>query len=311
MADLVRESAYWSRQAHTERVSAEHVRQALREQVYRSDLVASRIRELIADGTLLISLGEPAIGCINGLAVANLGDYSFGWPARVTASVGIGSAGVINIERESRLSGRTFDKAMLILEGYLRGMYAGENPLALSASVTMEQNYGGITGDSATLAELLCVLSAIAGIPLRQDIAVTGSVNQRGQVQAIGAVNEKVEGFFDICQQLGLTGQQGVCVPAANVRHLVLRDDVTAAIAAGRFHVWPVTSVDEAAELFSGVSPGSIQQAETFHGRVARRLREMSAALKERQHADHVTTLAEQPRGSTPNDPRPALPGKQ
>lgn len=309
MADLVRESAYWSQRSRAERVSSEHVCQALREQVYRSDLVASRIRELIADGTLLISLGEPAIGCINGLAVANLGDYSFGWPARVTASVGIGSAGVINIERESRLSGRTFDKAMLILEGYLRGMYAGQHPLALSASVTMEQNYGGITGDSATLAELLCVLSAIAGIPLRQDIAVTGSVNQRGQVQAIGAVNEKVEGFFDICQQIGFTGRQGVCIPEANVKHLVLRDDVISAITTGQFHVWPVATVDQAIELFTGVPAGAIHQADTVHHRVACRLQAMAAALKDRRSPDHVATLAEESRTPIPNDPRPLLPG--
>lgn len=309
MADLARESAYWSQQAKSERVTAEHVRQALREQVYRSDLVAARIRELIADGTLLISVGEPAVGCINGLAVANLGDYSFGWPARVTASVGVGSAGVINVERESRLSGKTFDKAMLILEGYLRGKYAGEHPLSLSVSVTMEQSYGGITGDSATLAELLCVLSAIAGVPLRQDLAVTGSVNQRGQVQAIGAVNEKVEGFFDVCREIGLTGQQGLCIPEANVKHLVLRDDVVAAIGAGQFHIWPVATVDQAIELFTGLSAGEIQQADTFHQRVAARLRAMSAALKDRRQTEHVTSLTEEPRGPTPNDPRPPFPG--
>lgn len=309
MADLVRESAYWSRQAKAEHVTAEHVRQALREQVYRSDLVAARIRELIADGTLLIGLGEPTVGCINGLAVANLGDYSFGWPARVTASVGVGSSGVINIERESRLSGKTFDKAMLILEGYLRGKYAAEHPLSLSASVTIEQSYGGITGDSATLAELLCVLSAIAAVPLRQNIAVTGSVNQRGQVQAIGAVNEKVEGFFDVCHEIGLTGEQGLCIPETNVKHLVLRDDVVAAINSGQFHIWPVATVDQAIELFTGVPPGDIQQADTFHQRVAARLRAMSAALKDRRQTEHVTSLTEEPRGPTPNDPRPPLPG--
>lgn len=310
MADLVREAAFWSRQVKAEHVSADHVRQALREQVYRSDLVAARIRELISDGTLLISLGEPAVGCINGLAVANLGDYSFGWPARITASVGIGSAGVINIERESRLSGKTFDKAMLILEGYLRGKYAGEHPLALSASLTMEQSYGGITGDSATLAELLCVLSAIAAIPLRQDIAVTGSVNQHGQVQAIGGVNEKVEGFFDVCQQLGLTGRQGLCIPEANVKHLVLRDDVSAAIATGRFHIWPVSSVDQAISLFTGVPAGDVHQQDSFHHRVAVRLQAMSAALKDRRNAEHITTMAAHPTDPQPNDPRPPLPGQ-
>ncbi len=160
--------------------------------------------------------------------------------------------------------------------------------------------------DSATLAELLCVLSAIASVPLRQDIAVTGSDNQRGQVQAIGAANERVEGFFDICRLLGLPSQQGVCLPYANLRHLVLRDDVNAAIAAGQFHIGPVASVDDAIELFTGLPAGAIAQADTFHSRVARRLQEMSAALKKRYHAEHVTTVTDQ----TPSDPRPPLPGR-
>lgn len=309
LADLAREAAYWGRQSQATVISANHVRQAMNEQVYRSDLVASKIREAIAEGTLLIDLGEPAIGCINGLAVAYLGDYSFGWPARITATVGVGSAGVINIERESRLSGRTFDKAMLILEGYLRAQYAGEHPLALSASLTMEQSYGGIDGDSATLAELLCLLSAIARVPMRQDIAVTGSVNQRGQVQAIGAVNEKIEGFFDICRQSGLTGRQGVCIPDANVKHLVLRDDVVDAIQRGQFHVWAVTTVDQAIDLFSGLAPGRVDEADTFHHRVDQRLRAMTAALKGRRNGTAPAAVSREIPPAAPGDPRPRLPG--
>lgn len=309
MADLLREAAYWSRQSQAAVVSASHVRQALREQVYRSDLVASKIREAISEGTLLIDLGEPTIGCINGLAVANLGDYSFGWPARITATVGVGSAGVINVERESRLSGRTFDKAMLILEGYLRGQYASEHPLSVSASLTMEQSYGGIDGDSATLAELLCLLSAIARVPLRQDIAVTGSANQRGQVQAIGAVNEKIEGFYDVCREAGLTGQQGVCIPDANVKHLVLREDVVDAISAGQFHVWTVATVDQAVELFTGLPPGNVTEADTFHHRVDFRLRAMTAALKSRRNGLASSPASRDSLPITPGDPRPRLPG--
>jgi len=310
IADLTREASYWASQQQASVISAEHIRQSLREQVYRSDLIASKMRELIADGTLLISLTEPAIGCINGLAVSNLGDYSFGWPARITASVGIGSAGIINIERESRLSGRTFDKALLILEGYLRGTYASEHPLALSASLAMEQSYGTIDGDSATLAELLCLLSAIAQVPLRQDIAVTGSVNQRGEIQAIGGANEKIEGFFDLCQQSGLTGRQGVCLPLSNVQHLVLRDDVVRAVADGQFQIHAVAHLDEAIHLLTGMPAGRITEPGSFHQRVDQRLNDMCRALKGRRNGKSATTLPPTGPDSRPADPRPRLPGE-
>lgn len=311
MADLIRESAFWAAHDKATIVAAKHVQQALSEQVYRSDLIAGKIRDLIADGTLLISLGEPAVGRINGLTVADLGDYSFGWPARLTASVGVGSAGVINIERESRLSGRTFDKGMLILEGYLRNQYAREHPLALSASLALEQNYGGVEGDSASAAELLCLISAVAEVALRQDIAVTGSVNQWGQIQAIGAVNEKIEGFFDVCRNIGLTGRQGVCLPASNVRNLVLRNDVLDAIAHGQFHLWPIAHIDEGIELLTGVAAGKTQREGTLHWQVDQRLRQMSAALNQHKSATGpagVTALEGPP--AVPHDPRPPLPGQ-
>jgi ATP-dependent Lon protease len=248
---------------------------------------------------------------VHGLTVADLGDYTAGWPVRLTASVGIGTAGLVNIERESRLSGRTFDKGMLILEGYLRNQYAREQPLALSASLALEQTYGGVDGDSASVAELLCLLSAVAGIPLRQDIAVTGSINQLGEVQAIGAVTEKVEGFFDVCRQLGLTARQGVCIPAANVKHLVPRDDVLAAIDRGEFHVWPIEHVDHGISLLTGLPAGRPQDASTFHGRVQGRLRQMLAALKEFQPTSAVIApCADAAAGGRPHDPRPPLPGQ-
>lgn len=311
VVDLIREATYWARCEQATVVSPAHVRTALREQVYRSDLIAERIRELVQQGTLLISLGDPEVGRINALTVADLGDYTFGWPVRLTASVGVGTDGVVNIERESRLSGRTFDKGVLILEGYLRNQYAREQPLSLSASLAMEQSYGGVDGDSASAAELLCLLSAIAGAPLRQDVAVTGSVNQWGQIQAVGGVNEKIEGFFDICRQHGLSSRQGVCLPAANVRHLVLRDDVVEAVAGGQFHLWPVNRIDEALTLLTGSVAGDTGSEGTLHARVAARLQSMAAALKQRPAgATEKSHLAlERPPGTSP-DPRPPLPAR-
>ncbi len=310
LVDLIREAAYWARRENAAVVSAPHVRQALKEQVYRADLVAERIRELVADGTLLIGLGDPEVGRINALTIADLGDYAFGWPVRLTASAGVGATGIINIERESRLSGRTFDKGMLILEGYLRNQYARERPLALSASLAMEQSYGGVDGDSASVAELVCLLSVISGVPLRQDIAVTGSVNQWGQVQAIGGANEKVEGFFDICRQQGLTGRQGVCLPAANRKNLILRHDVVDAIRAGQFHIWPISHVDDGLALLAGIEAGDTRREGTVHYQVARRLEEMSAALKKQQAVPTERGLLPLGPPPAPADPRPPLPGR-
>lgn len=311
IADLAREAGYWARRDHASMITRKHVRQAIDEKIYRSDWIAAKIRELIRQGTLRIRIDGKSVGQVNGLAMANLGDYAFGRPSRVTASVGVGAAGVINIERESKLSGRTYDKGMLILDGYLRNQYAGEHPLALSASIAIEQSYGMIDGDSASVAELLCLLSVLGGVPMRQDIAVTGSVNQWGEVQAIGGVNEKVEGFFDVCRDQGLTGQQGVCVPASNVRHLVLRPDVVDAVREGKFHVWAVEHVDHALELLGGIPAGRLDEEETFHGRVARRVQELAAAIREQRAASFERGFPVwQPAGDGPSDPRPTLPGR-
>ncbi|MGQ9662064.1 MAG: Lon protease family protein [Kiritimatiellia bacterium] len=311
LADVVREAAYWAHKAEARIVTAEHVQQAIRERVYRCNMIEEKIRELIREGTLLISAEGSQVGQVNGLALVNLGDYSFGRPSRVTASVGVGAAGVVNIERESKLSGATYDKAMLILEGYLRNTYAQHHPIALSAGITMEQSYGMIDGDSASVAELACLLSAIARIPLRQDIAITGSVNQWGQVQAVGGINEKIEGFFDVCAQQGLTGKQGVCIPAANQRHLVLRPDVVDAIKRRRFHIWTVEHVDQVLTLMSGIPAGNIQKRNSFHWRVDQRLQEMVAALREQRamavERGSVTIATPQP---GQRDPRPPLQGK-
>ncbi len=312
LANVVREADFWARSDNAPRAEARHVESALQEHVYRSDLIAEKIRELIAEGTLLIDVIGRRTGQVNGLAVADLGDYAFGRPTRMTASVGVGAAGIINIERESQLSGRTFDKGLFILEGYLRNMYAQEQPLSLSAGIAMEQSYGGIDGDSASVAELLCLLSALADAPLRQDVAVTGSVNQWGDVQAIGGVNEKIEGFFDVCRELEFTGTQGVCIPQANVPHLVLRRDVLEAIGEGSFHLWAVSSVDEAIELFTGIPVGSVDRDGTLHYRVMTRLQEMSQALQA-QHGtgpSRIIWTPGMPPPAVPPDPRPPLPGQ-
>lgn len=312
IADVVRESDYWARQEDGRQVGRRHVRRALQQRVYRSDLIAAKIRELIREGTLLFSFEGRAAGQVNGLAVADLGDYAFGRPTRVTASIGVGSVGVINIERESRLSGQTFDKGLFILEGYLRNTYAQQCALALAASVAMEQSYGGIDGDSASVAELLALLSAIADIPLRQDLAVTGSVNQKGEVQAVGGVNEKIEGLFDVARAVEAAGELGVCIPAANSKNLVLREDVAAAVREGRFHLWPVEHIDQVIALFAGMPAGNVEQKGTFHARVQARLHELADALKGHggpSGGKSIWTPGAAP--PPPRDPRPPLPGDQ
>ncbi len=279
IADLLRESDYFAKIKGSDVVQLTHVRKALESRVYRSDRIAEKIRELIDDGTLLVDTEGSKIGQVNGLAVINLGDYAFGKPNRVTASVGLGADGLINIEREAKLSGSTHDKGILILSGFLRNRYGQRRPLAISASICLEQSYGGVEGDSASSTELFALLSNLAQIPLRQDIAVTGSVNQWGQIQAVGGVNEKIEGFFDVCRVVGLNSQQGVCMPASNVRNLVLRHDVRQAIADGEFHVYPIGTVDEGLELLTGKKAGSPQEEGTLHWLIDRRLDDMAKAL--------------------------------
>jgi lon-related putative ATP-dependent protease len=314
IADIIRESSYWARKENVSSVDTAHVRKAVDEKVYRSDLIAEKIRELIAEGTLLIDTDGEKVGQVNGLSVIQLGDYSFGRPVRLTASIGVGSGGIVNIERESRLSGKTYDKAMMILEGYLRNKYAGGHPMSFSASITMEQSYGMIEGDSATISELVCLLSGFAHLPLRQDIALTGSVNQWGEVQAVGGVTEKVEGFFDICTQSGRTGRQGVCLPASNKKNLILRPDVIEAIQHGSFHIWAVKNVDEVIELLSGVPAGDVTQEDSVHYRVEQRLKEIADLLKKGTpghiNREIVETQSSPPSPPRQPDPRPPFPGQ-
>ncbi|HSO24786.1 MAG TPA: ATP-binding protein, partial [Chondromyces sp.] len=257
LLDVVRESAYWSNHNGAELVTAEDVERAIDEKIHRSNRIEERLREMIDNGTLLIDTTGEVVGQVNGLSVMALGDYAFGRPTRITARSHLGSAGVVHIDREIKLGGRIHNKGALILAGYLGGHFASEVPLALSASLTFEQSYQEIEGDSASSAELYALLSSLSNLPLRQDIAVTGSVNQQGQIQAIGGVNEKIEGYFEVCRTRGLTGVQGVMIPQSNVRNLMLRSEVVEAVRNGLFHVWAASTVDEGISLLTGRPAGS------------------------------------------------------
>jgi predicted ATP-dependent protease len=280
IADLVREAAFWARKEDRQLVSARHVEQALQSRVFRSNRVEEQIREMIANGTILVDLDGEKVGQVNGLSVIEIGGYAFGRPSRVTASAAMGQTGIVNIERESHMSGSIHDKGVLILAGYLRNRFGQNQPLALSASLCFEQSYSGVDGDSASSTELYALLSRLADVPLRQDIAVTGSVNQWGEVQAIGAVNEKIEGFYDICRVVGLTGKQGVLIPDSNVRHLILRSDVIEAVAQGKFHIYGVRTIDEGLAILTGM-PADGADERSVNRRVSQRLKELALGLKE------------------------------
>jgi lon-related putative ATP-dependent protease len=285
LRDLIIEADYWAEQDGAPLVSSTHVSRAVEEKVYRLNLVEERVRELIARGVLLVDVEGAVTGQVNGLAVLQLGDLSFGRPSRITARTYPGQRGVVSIDRETQLSGKIHDKGVLTLTGYLGWKFGQERPLSLSASISFEQGYEAIEGDSASLAETCAVLSALADLPLRQDLAITGSVNQRGEVQPIGGVNQKIEGFHDLCRTIGFTGSQGVIVPTRNVQNLMLREDVLAAAAAGSFAVYAVDSVDSAIELLTGMPAGERTEDGAFpegtvYRRVEDRLRAMSEALR-------------------------------
>jgi lon-related putative ATP-dependent protease len=256
ITDLLREANYWAGKSGNGVVSAADVQKAIDAQIYRADRLRERVQESIQRDIVLIDTTGEKVGQVNGLSVLQLGNFSFGRPSRITARVRLGKGDVLNIDREVELSGPIHSKGVLILSGFLRGRYAESQPLSLSASLVFEQSYGGVEGDSASSAELYALLSAIGEVPIKQSLAVTGSVNQHGQVQAIGGVNEKIEGFFDICKARGLTGEQGVLVPVSNVQHLMLRQDVVDAVEEGKFHVYAVTTIDEGIEILTGLPAG-------------------------------------------------------
>jgi lon-related putative ATP-dependent protease len=256
LTDLMREAAYWAQHEKAEVVSAQHVERAVEEEDFRAGLVKDRVQELIERDVLLVDTDGEAVGQVNGLAVHMLGHYVFGRPSRITAAVYLGRDGVVNIERRSGMSHSTHDKGVMILSGFLGERFAQQRPMSLSAALTFEQSYGEVAGDSASTTELYCLLSALAEVPIKQGIAVTGSVNQKGQVQAIGGVNYKIEGFFDVCKKRGLNGEQGVIIPTSNVQHLMLRSDVVDAVDNGDFHIWAVSHVDEGIEILTGLPAG-------------------------------------------------------
>jgi len=286
IADLAREAHYAAAAAGERVVRAAHVRDALASKMERHNLIETRIREMIEEGTLLVDVTGERVGQVNGLSVLEIGGYSFGKPVRITASAALGKAGIINIERESNLSGRFHDKGVHIISGYLRSLFAQDKPLSLAASICFEQSYSGVDGDSASSTEIYALASALSGMPLRQDIAVTGSMNQQGDIQAIGGINEKIEGFFDVCRIKGLTGTQGVLMPESNVEDLMLREDVMDAVAAGKFHIWPVGRVEQGIEVLTRCAAGLRNEDRTFEagtifGLMNEKLTEMAKTLKQ------------------------------
>jgi predicted ATP-dependent protease len=288
MADLAREAHYAAVAAGETVVRAAHVRGALASKMERHNLIETRVREMIEEGTLLVDVSGERVGQVNGLSVLEIGGYSFGKPVRITASAALGKTGLINIEREANLSGRFHDKGVHIISGFLRSRFAQDTPLSLSASICFEQSYSGVDGDSASSTEVYALLSALSGLPLRQDIAVTGSMNQQGDIQAIGGVNEKIEGYYGVCRIQGLTGKQGVMIPASNVEDLMLREDILDAVAAGQFHIWPVEKVEQGIEILTGRAAGQRDangkfEDGTVFALVDDRLRAMANTMKDYQ----------------------------
>ncbi len=299
--EILQEADYWTGERGGDVVTADDVQKAIEARIYRSDRLKEREEEMIMRNIWLIDTSGEKIGQVNGLSVISLGRFMFGRPSRITASVWMGKGDVIDIEREVDLSGPIHSKGVLILSGFLGARFAREKPLALSASLAFEQSYSGVEGDSASSAELYALLSAIAETPIQQSFAVTGAVNQHGQVQAIGGVNEKIEGFFDICQSRGLTGNQGVLIPYANITHLMLRHDVVEAVKNGQFRIFPISSIDEGIEILTGIPAGDpdkdgIYPPGTVNGRVQVKLAslaEKQAELRATGHEDHRVTEAE------------------
>lgn len=285
LRDLIVEADYWAGLDGAKLVGGRHVEKAIGERIFRLNLIEERLRELIAKGVIMVDVSGAVTGQINGLAVLDFGDFSFGRPSRITARTFLGQRGVASIDRESQLSGKIHDKGVMTISGYLGHKYAQDKPLSLSATVSFEQGYEAVEGDSASLAELCAILSSLADVPIRQDLAITGSVNQRGEVQPIGGVNQKIEGFHDVCNAMGMTGTQGVIIPPRNKRNLMLRPDVVESVRKGRFHIYTVSTVDEAIELLTGVPAGERAPDGTYpEGTVNRlvddRLRQMGEAMR-------------------------------
>src|SRR5205807_7920574 len=308
VVEIVYEAAAWAGQAGSSAVTREHVRRAVEEKAYRSNLLEEKIREMIAKGQILVDTQGTVTGQINGLSVLQLGDYTFGSPSRITARAYVGGRGVVNIERETQMSGRIHSKGVFVLSSFVASRFAQQHPLSLSASLTFEQLYSDVDGDSASSTELYALLSELAGLPIDQGIAVTGSVNQMGEIQPIGGVNEKVEGFYYVCKAKGFTGRQGVMIPHRNVRDLMLREEVVDAVREGRFNVWAVRTVDEGIEILTGTPAGTPDgdgryPAGSVNARVAQHLADL--ARRYREFGPAPERPAERSPAEHPKDPPP------
>ncbi len=284
IADLVREANHYASQDESKYIKDTHILKALQEKIYRSNLLDEKTKEMIERGIILIDTSGTKTGQVNGLSVISLGDFDFGQPSRITVSVGLGREGVIDIERQARLGGQLHTKGVLIISGYLENKYARDKPLSVACRLVFEQSYGGVDGDSASSTELYAILSALSDLPIKQNFAVTGSVNQKGEVQAIGGVNEKIEGFYHTCKAKGLKGNEGVLIPKSNVQHLMLSEEVVEAVKQGRFHIYPVSTIDEGIEILTGVKAGVLKddgnyEADTVHFKTNQRLTEMASEI--------------------------------
>jgi len=291
LVSVVKEASFWAKETGSEKATAEHVDKAIDQRDYRHNRIDSKIQEMIERGTIFVDTEGERAGQVNGLAVLQMGNYAFGKPSRITASVFTGKGGIIDIEREAKLGGKTHTKGIMILKGFLGQRFAQKRPLSFAASLAFEQSYSMIDGDSASSTELYAILSALSNLPIRQGLAVTGSVNQNGEVQPIGGVNQKIEGFFRVCKAKGLTGEQGVLIPATNIENLMLHKDVVEAVDAGQFHIYPVTSIEEGIELLTGVPAGTPDDDGTYpedsvFGQVTARLEAIQTALKAANKSD-------------------------
>jgi len=314
VVEIIYEAAAWARQDHSQLVTREHVRRAVEEKAYRSNLIEEHLRELIEKGVILVDTDGKVTGQINGLSVLQLGDYTFGQPSRITARAYVGSRGVVNIERETQMSGRIHSKGVFVLSSFFANRFAQQHPLSVSASLTFEQLYSDVDGDSASSTELYALFSELSGLPIDQGIAVTGSVNQMGEVQPIGGVNEKVEGFYYVCKAKGLTGRQGVIIPHQNVRDLMLREEVVEACREGRFNIWAVRSVDEGIEILTGTPAGQADPEGRFpdgsvNGRVAHRLDTLARRFRDFTPGQAPEAPKEEPpKDAPPKDTPPPPP---
>jgi len=311
VSEVVDEANFLAEEDGAEVISEAHIEAALGRREYRVKRIEARVNEMIERGDLVVDVAGERIAQVNGLAVLDTGDHAFGRPSRITARVSPGRAGIVDIERESRLSGQIHQKAVMILSGYLMGKYGAETPLSVSATIAFEQSYGPVEGDSASCAELYAILSGLAQVPVRQGIAVTGSVDQHGNIQVIGGANFKIEGFFTACKLKGITGEQGVIIPRQNIKNLMLKREVIDAVEQGKFHIWAVSNVDEGIEVLTGVPAGSPEDPDSIHGKVRARLEEFADALRGARDERPPTIIEVPPGAGAPRPPHPPTPPRE